>query len=129
MVKNCVQCGAEFDARGPKKTCGPECSKLRDNEREARQLREKRANDPEWREKTNERAARRYREKCANDPEWREKERERKARRHREKCANDPEWSEKRNEASARWYGEKAASNAFFRALAMAGAIGGNNGH
>ena len=64
--------------------------------------RERRANDPEYRERRNAKARERIRERRANDPEWRDPEwRERRnakrRERDRERRANDPEWWERHN--------------------------------
>ena len=72
---------------------------------------ERRANDPEYREKRN----RYYRERYANNPEVREKQRERdrkrdkekRNRQRRERLANDPEYREKINRQQRESYRRK----------------------
>jgi len=62
MKKNCVICDAEFQARGPKKTCGKECSKSNEREynREYRQQNKERIR--EYRQQNKERISERHRE-------------------------------------------------------------------
>lgn len=83
MIKNCVICGKEFEARGSTKTCEGECRKKRNTECKREYMRERMRelrNDPKYRERMRE-----YMRELRNSPEYRDRKRERDRESYRKK--------------------------------------------